>query len=292
MAVSFRNYKLLQDFEKVSQFLRDVYSFPDGSPVTQPSFEYAHTHPAFNHHLAHRFGLWEDKGQLVALVCFEGDIGEAMFSVKPAYEQLLPDMLQYAELELAAISEEQHSLDIYLTSTQLAFINLLQVSGYQKVFSEAVHVFSYKHDFPTVSLPEGYTAVSLEEENDLYKIDVCMWKGFNHADDPDDNPDRRRIMQTGPHFRPDLTTVIKAPNGDYACYAGIWLEEQNRYAYLEPLCTVPAYRRMGLAAYALVNSMQKTKRLGAKYCYGGSASFYKSFGFEEICQRETWRRKW
>src|SRR5665647_3906720 len=206
MAITFRNYKLLQDFEKVNQFLRDEYSYPDHGPVTQPSFEYALTHPAFNHRLAHRFGLWEDKGQLVALVCFESDIGEAMFSVKPAYEQLLPDMLQYAELELAELSEGQHSLAIYLTSTQVAFINLLQVSGYQKVFSEAVRVFSYKHDFPKVTLPEGYTAVSLEDENDLYKIDICMWKGLNHPGNPDDNLDRRRIMQTGPHFRPDLAT--------------------------------------------------------------------------------------
>ena len=77
------------------------------------------------------------------------------------------------------------------------------------------------------------------------------------------------LAQSGPNFRPDLTTVIKAPNGDYACFAGMWLDKKNEYAYLEPLAAVPEYRRMGLATVALTEGMKKTKALGAKYCFGG-----------------------
>lgn len=29
------------------------------------------------------------------------------------------------------------------------------------------------------------------------------------------------LMQSSPNFRKDLTTVIKASNGDYACYGGV-----------------------------------------------------------------------
>ena len=29
--------------------------------------------------------------------------------------------------------------------------------------------------------------------------------------------------------------------------AGMWFDEQNKYAYLEPLATVPEHRRKGLA---------------------------------------------
>ena len=85
---------------------------------------------------------------------------------------------------------------------------------------------------------DRYLIISLEDENDYKKINDCLWKGFNHGDNPDDDIDRRIHMQCGPNFRKELTTVIKAPNGDYACYAGMWFDEKNNYAYLEPLATV------------------------------------------------------
>ena len=67
------------------------------------------------------------------------------------------------------------------------------------------------------------------------------------------------LMQSGPNFRRDLTTVIKTPNGEYACYAGMWIDEKNMYAYLEPLATVTEYPRLGLATIALTVGMKKTK---------------------------------
>jgi hypothetical protein len=36
--------------------------------------------------------------------------------------------------------------------------------------------------------------------------------------------------------------------------------------------------------------MKKTKKLGAKYCFGGIPEFYKSIGFETICYREKWKK--
>jgi hypothetical protein len=63
MAIQSRRYKLLADFEPVYRFLQETYD-PNGSLLPQ-TFEYAHTHPNFNHKLTHRFGLWED-GDILA----------------------------------------------------------------------------------------------------------------------------------------------------------------------------------------------------------------------------------
>jgi len=72
-----RRYRLLADFNTVHSFLTDIYS-PDtlNSYLLQQLFEYAHTHPFFNHKLTHRFGLWEDNGRLVGIACYEMDVGE------------------------------------------------------------------------------------------------------------------------------------------------------------------------------------------------------------------------
>jgi GNAT superfamily N-acetyltransferase len=104
--------------------------------------------------------------------------------------------------------------------------------------------------------------------------------------------DARRHMFSGPNCRPELGRVVIAPDGEYACMAGMWLDEVNRYAYLEPLCTVPEHRRRGLAAHALTEAMRATAALGAEYCFGGVVDFYTALGFETVCRRRMRRREW
>ena len=289
--VTNRRYKMLADFEMVSRFLDDNYD-PEtlNSYLLRPFFEYAHTHPYFNHQSTPRFGLWEDGDELVGLACFEMELGECFLSVRKGYEHLLPEMLEYSERELSTISEGNRILNVWITDKEKIKSQLLRENGYEKVYTEPVTIFPYEKDFVVADLPEGYSVFSLEEENDIKKIHECLWKGFDHGPHPDEDHQGRLFMQSGPNFRKDLTTVIKAPNGDYACYAGMWLNEQNKYAYTEPLATVPEHRGKGLATIALTEAMKKTKALGAKYCFGGVPDFYKSLDFETICFRERWEK--
>jgi len=127
---------------------------------------------------------------------------------------------------------------------------------------------------------------------DYMKLHHCWWKGFNHGDEPDDDVDGRIFGCNAPHADISLMTIVVAPDGEYACALGMWYDERNRYAYLEPLATVPKYRRMGLAAIALTEAMKKTKTLGATYCFGGMGDFYTAIGFETICNRELWKKDW
>lgn len=293
MPVRQRRYKLLADFAAVHRFLGEIYSLKTLNSYLLPQFyEYAHTHPAFNHKLTHRFGLWEEDGKLVGVTCFEMDIGECFLAATEDHKGLLPEMLDDAEEELSVMADSGKSLSVWVTDNEIEKRELLIARGYTKVYFEPVRIFDYKNPFGDYRLPAGYTIISLEEENDFKKINDCLWKGFDHGDDPDDDLDCRRLMQSGPNFRKDLTTVIKAPDGDYACFAGMFFDEDNRYAYLEPLATVPRHRGKGLAAAALTEGMKKTKALGADYCFGGSNDFYTAMGFETICHRELFKKEW
>jgi hypothetical protein len=295
MSAKFRQYKLLADFGKVNKYLTDVFNMETLNGYLLPQyFEYAHTHPRFNYNRAHRFGLWEYQNELVGIACYDMYPGECFISVKNSFSLLLPEMINYSEEYLSEKDNGKTSLSISIIDKEIEKKELLEKNGYEKIKSEPVTVFSYDNPFPYQILPEGFSAISLEDENDFRKINDCLWYGFDHGPepDPDDDFDSRMLMQSGPNFRKDLTTVIKAPNGEYACFAGMWLDEQNNYAYLEPLATVPKYRRMGLAAFALVEGMKKTKELGAKFCFGGTGEFYHSIGFKEITNRELWKKEW
>lgn len=292
MSVKCRRYKLLGDFEKVCDFIADQYNAADfNGYLLQPFFEYAHTHPAFNHKLTHRFGIWEDNAVIIAVACYEMNVGECLLSAKKGYEYLFNEMLLYAEKELSVFENDKHILRVMTTDKQ-NLDNILLRNGYKIAYSEPITIFPYKKGFVKKKLPDGFSIISLEDENDFEKINACLFKGFDHGPNPDNDFDCRMLMQSAPRFRKDLTTIIKAPNGEYACFAGMWVERQNKYAYLEPLATVPEYRRIGLATIALTEAMRKTIKDGAVYCFGGVREFYYIYGFDTVGYRNMWEKLW
>ena len=265
------------------------------SYLLQPFFQHAHHSYKFNHKLAHRFGLWEYNNELIGITCYEMDLGECFIIAKNGYTHLLPEMVKYAEKNLSQEKNGKKTLTIWINNKEIEKKEIAEKMGYKITHSDPITVFSYEKDFPKRTLPVGFSIMSLEDENDLLKINDCLWYGFDKGPDPypgNDAFDRRMQMQSDPGFRKDLTTVVKAPNGDYACYAGMRIEKQNKYAYLEPLATVPEYRRMGLSTVALMEGMKKTKELGMKYCFGGTHRFYYSLGFETAGYIEFWAKEW
>ncbi|WP_223069115.1 hypothetical protein [Paenibacillus caui] len=115
MNITLRRYKLLSDFERINEFIRQNFQrYQLGGNIPQPFWEYAHTHPYFNHRLTHRSGIWEDNGEIVAVACYELDLGECYFLTKTGCEYMKPGMIDYAEQELFKAANHQKSLDIYV----------------------------------------------------------------------------------------------------------------------------------------------------------------------------------
>ncbi len=290
MSITARRYKMLVDFERVHQFLTDTYDKETLNSYLLPQyFEYAHTHPYFNHKMTHRNGIWEDNGDIVGIACFEMNLGECHLHTKKGYEFLLPEMLEWAESELFEIKDGQKCLQVWTTDKEPQKQDLLRQNGYSVVHNEAVKIFEYSNPFVVKDLPEGFKLID-GTNVDYKKLHECFWKGFDHGDTPDDDIDGNIHMCNAPRADMSLMTIAVAPNGDYACALGMWFDKKNNYAYLEPLATDPKYRRLGLATVCLTEAMKKTKSLGATYCFGGVREFYSCIGFEEICRRELWKK--
>lgn len=290
MEIKFRKYKMLSDFERVSAFYFDNYKSLNWS-TTQPNLAFCHTHGNFNHKRTHRFGIWEENRQVVATACFEIDLGVYIPLIKEGYEHLRSEMLQYAEQQLCVCNDGQCSLEV--VSTNKENLNEFYLSnGYDLIRTSPILFYQYEKGFPDCALPEGFSIISLEDENDAEKIDRCLWTAFSDAPYIPCDSDERLHKQSSPYFRKDLTTIVKAPNGDYACYAGMWIDDKNGFAYLEPLGTVPEYRGLGLAKATLMAAMKKTVSYGAKYCYCGDIDFYRSIGCVEVGTLNTWRKEW
>jgi len=297
MTVTFRNYVHEKDYQRVSDFLIAHHqpSNTDGNWI-EPAWEYMHFHPALDSANMGRFGVWEDNGEIVGIVHYEWHMGEAFFQVHPAYKHLRNDMLTYAEANLTGISQEdgRRYLSAYVNDNDAEFLSLVQERGYQRDANgdRPMSQFTIPDPFPPPSLPDGFRLTSLVEECDWAKVHRALWRGFDHGDDVPMNEEelesRRRMFDT-PKARRDLKIAVKAPNGDFVAFCGMFYESTGRFAYVEPVATIPAYRRMGLGKAAVLEGIRRCGALGAEVAYVGSdQDFYLAFGFRKLYAAQSW----
>lgn len=271
-----------EDFFKVRDFLLRIHEpgYKDENWLWA-RWEYMFSHPALDEQYLSRIGIWEDQGRIVAMANYEDSLGYAFFSFDRAYSFLKQEMLDYA-LQHLCIQDDQGNkvLKVMINQNDAEFVNLIKTSGFEEGPFDPTSVFM---DASTdYTLPEGFSVTSLAEDNDLRKLDRVLWRGFNHeGEPPEDELDGRKKMQSGPNFRHDLNMVVKAPNGDYASYAGMWYEQGTDYVMVEPVATDPTYRKMGLGKAAVLAGIKRCMDLGAKVAYVGSGQqFYYSIGFK------------
>jgi GNAT superfamily N-acetyltransferase len=284
--ISKRQYRSLLDFSKIYDFMLENYTRDCRNGCSPTFFEYAQVMHWSEKTQNHRFAIWEDDGRVVAFCWYENSIGEAYFNIKEGYENLIDDMISHAEDRL---SKSDETLELVLFGNQKAIIEFVEDSGYNKVKEWAEGIYDFSKGPLEYQLPEGF---SFEEEGkyDMKKMIDASWRGFDNVGEPDGGVERGYHLWASPNATPELDIVVKNENNDYVCYAGMWWIPKIHLAYLEPLCTVPEYRRKGLAAAALSELYRRTKKLGATHMTGGSNEFYFAIGYEPIIKKSIWKK--
>lgn len=296
MTVSLRPFRS-SDVQEVGEFLVRHYlpGNRDGNWL-RPEWDYMHSHPNLDEDALDRIGVWEDGGKIVAVAHYEHQLGDAFFQVHPHYTYLRPDLLAYAEDRLYRVDDQgRKSLRIYIKEILPDLEQIARDRSYQPAKNQArpLSLLLAPPQPAEVQLPEGFRLISLAEENDLARIHRALWRGFDHAGEPPPaGIEWRRKMQSSSQFRKDLTLVVVEPGGEYVCFCGLWYEETNRYAYIEPLATDPDYRRQGLAGAAVREGVRRCARLGAQEIYVGSDQpFYLSLGFRVVFRTRSWTKE-
>lgn len=186
MTITCRPYQHADDYQRVSDFLIAQHQPGnlDGNWI-EPMWEYMHFHPALDAEHMDRFGIWEESGQIVAVCHYEWHLGEAFFQFHPACRSLREEMLDYAEKNLAGISQKEGRsyLCAYANDNDPDFLALLRSRGYQPAPDETrpLYRFDIPNPFPAISLPEGFRLTSLAEDCDWAKVHSVLWRGFDHG---------------------------------------------------------------------------------------------------------------
>jgi GNAT superfamily N-acetyltransferase len=297
MSITLRQYQHPEDYQRIADFLTTHYQpgNRDGNWI-EPAWEYMHAHPALDSASLGKIGIWEDSGEIAAVTHFESHLGEAFFQFHPNYRHLRQEMLDYAEENLCGISKRdgRKYLLAYIRQDDEVFLSLVKSRGYEKDPQEArpLAAFAIPDPFPPLSLPAGFRLTSLAEDCDWGKVNRILWRGFNHEGEPpadvEELESRRKMFDT-PTARRELKIAVEAPNGEFAAFCGMFYEPTHQFAYVEPVATDPAYRRMGLGKAAVLEGIRRCGSLGATVAYVGSdQEFYLSLGFKVIYTSECW----
>lgn len=122
-------------------------------------------------------------------------------------------------------------------------------------------------------------------EKDLYKHHELLWKGFDHEGEvplDEDTIRKQKEMLSAPHLNTRLHVIAKNKFLEFVSYCGLWYNKSTDYVYVEPVCTIPQYRKKGIAKCILTEALKRAYDLGAKKAYVISdMEFYKRLGFKQ-----------
>lgn len=286
--VACRGYRA-EDYEAVCAFLAEL-NREDKTHINWnwARFEWMMEHPECDKSLLSNLGLWWQRERIVAAAIYDMYFGEALCAALPGYEGLYPEVLDYALREL----KDDAGLGVAICDGCQRETADAEKAGFAPEEQSETVLRVELDKLPRKPLPEGYTVAELDPAEQPELFQWLLWQGFDHGEDYE--AFRREdpvVTQRRPHLNRHLSLTAVAADGTPAAYCCVWYRPGTGYAYVEPVCTVPAHRGRGIAAALLTEALLRAKDLGAGEAYVISdLPFYFKLGFTQA-KHYTFYRK-
>lgn len=277
--MAFRRYKE-EDYQAVCDFLIAL-NRDDRSHIhwNWARFEWMMGHPEFDRSAVDSIGLWFEKERVVGAAVYDMYFGEAFCGVLPEFQALYPEILDYAYREL----KDGAGLGIAICDGNAKEIEAAEAAGFARADQDETIMRMELTSVPDASLPEGLRLKELDHGADAEALGWMFWQGFAHGDDRAEyEKTKGHIPPVRRHFRKQLSLGATGPDGEPVSYCCLWYLEETDYAYVEPVCTVPAWRGKRAAKALLYEALKRAQALGAKRAYVISdMAFYEKLGFQK-----------
>lgn len=145
-------------------------------------------------------------------------------------------------------------------------------------------------------VPDDFTVDSLgdDKDSDYGGIAECIRAAFGSEHDV---VATLRSIEQNPMFLPELSVVVRSPEGRIAAYCRGTVNPDNGVCGIDPVCTHPDFRQMGLAKAVVQVCFERQRALGGRFSYIGSAPepapstfLYRSLGPSSRTVNSTWSR--
>ena len=105
--ITTKQFQILTDNQLAWDFLVDIYDPAFSYGVAAPFFEYALTSSWMDRSQLHRNRFWFDGDKVVAFVFHENPTTSIFFALRPGYESLAEELIDYAEHYMPNFNNEQ-----------------------------------------------------------------------------------------------------------------------------------------------------------------------------------------
>lgn len=239
-------------------------------------FEWMYYHPEFDKKNINKIGLWFESNKVVGLAVYDMYYGEGAILVLPSFEFLYQEILDYSYNNLS----DENGFSFAVNDKDYNLLDLIYNNSLNKIDNkETLMAIKLNYNFE-YNLNNEFKIEEFDFLDDPVNIQWLFFQGFDHGDNKDEFlKEVVDIKANRDHFNKKLSLVVKK-NDEMIAYVSAWYIEGLDYAYLEPLCVIPKYRKMGLAKSLLYELFNRLKSMGASKLYVISdMEFYKKIGF-------------
>ncbi|MFC1978419.1 GNAT family N-acetyltransferase [Chloroflexota bacterium] len=304
MVTNYRKY-IVNDYDRVLNFFRDLYHVSDNVPFWLPSrWEYAeylasplHKYRGLSIDWKETIYLWEiGTGAIVAILCSENPDENIFLHTKPEFRYLEAEMVNVAEEQIICGTLNKSIINIWCQSGDSYRELLLQKRGYSKqTFVEYLNWRDLDEQLLDIKMPDGYTLHNMvsEEGLDLENKITRMTGAFDSEPYP---VDIYRNMQCARSYRKEFDLYSTDSDGSVCSYCIIWYDEELNVGYFEPVGTDANHRGKGLGQATISAGLKCLMQAEVSKAYVGSAgddrrSFYNASGFTNSVAFHPWRKE-
>ncbi len=296
MAVRFRNNcdfnGFTRDYNKIREFLIKL----NNPNYLFGRWDWMYTHLWLDKSGLSKIGVWEDDNEIVSLATYDCELGRSYLCVNKNYRYLLKEMILYSQISFS----KDNKYSALIPDSDYEFQDIAAELCYTPTKKKETDAYyPIKLEKITYEIPEGFKISSMNETYDIYKYGEVLWKGFDHEINGEGkyDPDEGKLRALNnemkrPNVNLSLKIIVIAPNGEFVSYCGMWKDNDSKISLVEPVATVPEYRKLGLGRAAVLEGIKKCGQLGATKAFvGSSQQFYYNIGFRPFGNSTWWEQK-
>ena len=259
------------DYEAVRRFLIRLNEDASHINWNWARWEWMYAHPYCDREKLSTIGLWKNGGEVVGAAIYDLFHGEAFCGALD--KALLPEIIRYACKNL----KNENSLGIAARDQDA---DVLTALGFEQAEQIETMLCRLLEEPLAYDLPEGYRIREIHFPEDNLAYQTVIWKGFGHEDDQAELEKMLANKVLPPNRTPFLCLAVE-DGAEFAAHCTCWYDKRTDYAYVEPVCTVPAHRGKGLGRAVVAEALNRCRTLGAKRAFVLSDQrFYRNLGFK------------
>lgn len=148
---------------------------------------------------------------------------------------------------------------------------------------------------PAPSLPTGYSITHVQSIADVTDRAAVQRAAFGSEFM---TIEKQRAVMAAATYRPELDIAIRAPDGRFAAFALVWLDEANHLGVFEPVGVAADQQRLGLGRAVMLAGLGRLQALGAHRAVvqtgvqnEAARALYEAVGFMELDRCYAWVRR-